>query len=125
MTQLGCALTMDKFEAQKLVQEAVEKATNLAEAMECVGAMYGIPSSNILVDDGLKSVKIVNDTIMCPSTVSATGNMNTIARSIAAVLDQISHRINHKMNLVQIKNIEQGKESDEVTEQPKGAGEEG
>lgn len=114
MTQLGCALTMDKFEAQKLVQEAVEKATNLAEAMECVGAMYGIPSSSILVDDDLKSVKIVNDTIMCPSTVSAAGNMNTIARSIAAVLDQISHRINHKMNLVQIKNIEQGKESDEV-----------
>lgn len=114
MTNIGCALKMDKFEAQKLVKEAVEKSNNLAEAMECVGAMYGIPSSNILVDDDLKTVKIMNDTIMCPSNVSASGNINTIARSIAAVLDQISHRINHKIDHIQMRNISDNKESDEV-----------
>ena len=48
MAKLGSALTADRFEAQKMVREAVSNASNLAEAMECVGAMYGIPSSNIL-----------------------------------------------------------------------------
>lgn len=67
MANFGCALKASKEEAQRMIAEAVAKSSNLAEAMECVGAMYGIPSSNILVDDDLKSVKVINDTIICPS----------------------------------------------------------
>lgn len=114
MAKFGRALIADRFEAQQMILEAVEKSSNLAEAMECVGAMYGIPASNILVNDDLKTVKVVNDNIVCPSNVSATGNVNTIVRSIGTVLDQISHRINEKLNNVQMSNVESGRESDEV-----------
>ena len=114
MAEFGSALKMDKFEAQKMIEEAVANSANLAEAMECVGAMYGIPATNIMVDDDLKTVKIMNDTIMCPSNVGAASNMNTIVRSIGAVLDQISSRINDKLNGIQSTNILQGRESDEV-----------
>jgi hypothetical protein len=114
MAKLGSALTADRFEAQKMVREAVSNASNLAEAMECVGAMYGIPSSNILVDDSLKTVKVLNDNIVCPSNVPADSNINTIMRSIGVVLDQISSRISNKIDNIQMANIEKGKESDEV-----------
>ena len=114
MAEFGSALKMDKFEAQKMIEEAVANCTNLAEAMECVGAMYGIPSTNIMVDDDLRTVKIMNDTIMCPSNVGASNNMNTIIRSIGAVLDQISSRINEKLNHVQNDHIIKGRESEEV-----------
>lgn len=114
MAKFGRALTADRFEAQQMIREAVEKSCNLAEAMECVGAMYGIPSSNILVNDDLKTVKVVNDNIICPSNVSANGNVNTIVRSIGTVLDQISNRINEKLDNVQMDNVASGRESDEV-----------
>ena len=114
MAEFGSALKMDKIEARKIVEEAVSNSSNLAEAMECVGAMYGIPATNIMVDDDLKTVKIMNDTIVCPSNVSASNNMNTIVRSIGAVLDQISSRINDKLNGIQSGNILRGRETDEV-----------
>ena len=114
MAKFGSALTADRFQAQKMINDAINRSSNLAEVMECVGAMYGIPSSNILVDDTMKSVKVVNDNIICPSNVGAGSNINTVMRSIGAVLDQISSRINDKVTNLQISNIEQGKESDEV-----------
>lgn len=116
MAQFGSALTATREEAQKMIAKAVAESSNLAEAMESVGAMYGIPSSNILVDDNLKSVKVINDTILCPSNVSATNNSNTIVRSISTLLDQISSRIDEKINDLQAGNIADGRFKDSVLE---------
>lgn len=115
MAKFGSALTADRFTAQEMIKEAVANSKNLAEAMESVGAMYGIPSSNILVDNNLKSVKVVNDTVITPANVSATNNVNTIVRSISTVLDNISARINEKLDAMQMPNIEAGRMRDEVT----------
>ena len=114
MAKLGSALTIDRYEAQRMIKEAVANASNLAEAMECVGAMYGIPPSHIMVDDNLKSVKVVNDNIVCPSNVSATNNTDAIVKSISTLLDQISERIDSKINGVQRVNIDAGRFNDSV-----------
>ena len=76
MAKFGSALIADRFEAQKMVQDEIASAPDLAVAMESIGAMYGIPSSHILVDNNLKNVKIMNEHIICPSNVSAVNNTN-------------------------------------------------
>lgn len=116
MAKFGSALTASRYEAQKMIKEAVASSANLAEAMECVGAMYGIPASNIMVDDNLRSVKVINDNIVCPSNVSATNNVNTIVRSVSALLDQISARIDTKLNELQSGNAIEGRFKDNVLE---------
>ena len=114
MANFGSALIADRFEAQQMVKEAISSSPNLAVAMESIGAMYGIPSSHILVDNNLKNVKVMNEHIICPGNVSAANNTSTIVRSIGSILDQISARINEKLDNLQMDNIEQGRETDEV-----------
>ena len=102
------ALHMSRAEAQDMIASAIDNAPDLVTAMESVGAMYGIPSSNILTSPTEKGVKVVGDTIICSPDAPARGNTNTVVRAISSVLDEISKRVDDKVNAIQADNIKQG-----------------
>lgn len=107
------ALRMSRAQAQDMIASAIDNAPDLVTAMESVGAMYGIPASNILADPSEKGVKVVGDTIICSPSAPAHGNTNTVVRAISSVLDEISKRVDDKVNDIQSANIKQG-EHDET-----------
>ena len=102
------ALHMSRAEAQDMIASAIDNAPDLVTAMESVGAMYGIPSSNILTSPTEKGVKVVGDTIICSPDAPARGNTNTVVRAISSVLDEISKRVDDKVNAIQADNVKQG-----------------
>ena len=114
MPKLGCALTASREDARRMIEECVSSSKTLADAMESVGAMYGIPSSNILTDNNLKSIKVVEDNIIVPGNIKASGNENAIVRSISSVLDQISKRVDDKVNDAQMHNIRNGQHDESI-----------
>lgn len=89
------------------VTKTINESEDLVTALEAVGAMYGIPSSNILIDDSLRSIKVVNENIIAPSNINPSGNAKAIMCSIGAVLDYISQRIDDKLTTFQLKNIDE------------------
>lgn len=102
-----CSGTTSTTNFQNMVSKTISESDNLITALEYVGAMYGIPSTNILVDDSLKSIKVVGDNIIAPSNIKNTiGNTKAIICSIGMVLDNISQRIDDKLNEFQSKEIE-------------------
>lgn len=108
------ALHMSKAQAQDMIASAIDNAPDLISAMESVGAMYGIPPSNILANPSERGVKVVGDTIVCPPNITAQGNTNTIVRSISSVLDEISKRVDDKINDIQADNIRQGEHDEDL-----------
>jgi hypothetical protein len=108
------ALRMSRAEAQDRIASAIDNAPDLVTAMECVGAMYGIPSSNILASPSEKGVKVVGDTIVCPASAPARGNTNTVVRAISSALDEISKRVDDKVNSIQFDNIKQGEHDEDL-----------
>ena len=90
-------------ECDKIVNESED----LIDALESVAKLYNIPEENIVCDDTLDTIKVQGDTIVAPS-VSAQGKTASIMKSIAAVLDYISQRIDNKVNDFQYGNIERG-----------------
>ena len=98
---------------QEACAKAIREAEDLVSALECVGGMFGIPSENIIADDTLDNIKVQGDMILAP-TVPATGHGNAIMKSIAAVLDYISQRIDSKLNTYQNTNINNGMILDHV-----------
>ena len=98
---------------QEACAKAIREAEDLVSALECVGGMCGIPSENIIADDTLDNIKVQGDVILAPS-VPATGHGNAIMKSIAAVLDYISQRIDSKLNTYQNTNINNGMILDHV-----------
>ena len=111
----GCdnmSSTNTNTEMRDSVIKVINESEDLVSALEAVGAMYGIPSTNILADDSLKSIKVVNDSIIAPSNVTNTqSNTKAIVCSIGAVLDYISQRIDDKLNNFQTDAIETSKNS--------------
>lgn len=97
-----------KEEIEKVISESPDMIT----ALEAVGAMYGIPPSHIMAQPGLKSIRVENDMILAPADVKP--NTKAIVCSIGAVLDQISQRINDKLDNFQIGNIQKGQIEDKV-----------
>ena len=97
-----------KEEIEKVISESPDMIT----ALEAVGAMYGIPPSHIMGQPGLKSIRVENDMILAPTDVKP--NTKAIVCSIGAVLDQISQRINDKLDNFQIGNIQKGQIEDKV-----------
>jgi hypothetical protein len=83
-------------------------------ALEAVGAMYGIPPSHIMGQPGLKAIRVENDMIVAPTDVKP--NTKAIVCSIGAVLDQISQRINDKLDNFQADNIKKGSIDDKVAQ---------
>lgn len=88
---------------QSVVSQVVKESEDLISALEAVGAMYGIPAENILVDDSLRSIKVVNDTIIAPQTSvrNVDANVRAIMCSIGGVLDYISQRVDEKLTSYQ------------------------
>lgn len=92
----------DPFEQEGFTMENIEnviaESKDLVTALESVAVMYGVPSTNILEDMDLKSIKVVGDHILCPSDIKeTTGNTKAIIQSIGAVMDYISQRVDDKL----------------------------
>lgn len=87
------------------ITKAIQESEDLVTALESVGAMYNIPSSNILCDDSIKSIKVVEDCIVAPPCNNTTANTKSIVCAIGACLDNISQRINDKIDMYQHQNI--------------------
>lgn len=92
------------------ITKAIQESEDLVTALEAVGALYNIPSSNILSDDSIKSIKVVEDCIVAPSCNNTTGNTKSIVCAIGACLDNISQRINDKIDMYQQQNVSSAKQ---------------
>lgn len=103
---------------KKYTKEEIEKVINespdMISALEAVGAMYGIPSTNMMAQPGLKTIRVEGDTITAPA--DAKPNTKAIVCAIGAVLDQISQRVNDKLDNYQSKNIVKGQIDDKVSQ---------
>lgn len=86
--------------------KVINESETLIEAFESVCAMYACPAQ-ILQDDTLDSIKVTGDTIIAPG-ISPKGKENAIIRSISAVLDYISQRIDEKLNDFHYDTIQKG-----------------
>jgi hypothetical protein len=82
--------------AKQRVEEIISGSPDMITALECVGAMYGIPPTHLTVEPELKSLRVVDDHIMAPPDVRP--NTKAIVCSIGGVLDHISQRINDKLD---------------------------
>lgn len=112
-TPVGPQTEADESTATKISKQDIEKkiqeSASLVEALECVGAMYGIPSENIVVDDRLKSIRVNGDMIYAPDKPNPSVNTKSIVCAIGAVLDNISQRIDQKLDVYQASQIQQNK----------------
>lgn len=89
------------------VEKIVSESEDIITALEAIGPMYGIPSTNMLEDATIQSIKVVDDHIIAPSGVKPT--TKPIMCAIGAVLDHISQRVDEKVNQFQADNIQKGK----------------
>ena len=96
------------------VNKAINEAADLISALEAVGAMYGIPSYNIIADDTTNKITVHEDMIIAPP-VSAQGQNKAIVQAVGTVLDYISQRIDAKLNDFQANNISNAQIPDSVT----------
>lgn len=87
------------------VETAINESTSLVEALESVGALYGIPSENIIVDDRVNSIQVRGDQILAPDRPNPSANTQAIVCAIGAVLDHISQRIDQKLDGYQANQI--------------------
>lgn len=110
-TNIGSTANMNTGTSniQDVVNKAITESPDLIAALECVAAMYGIPSTNILVDDSLKSIRVVNDRIIAPRRTDVSANAKSIICAIGGVLDFISQRIDEKLTDYQNENIRHGR----------------
>lgn len=99
--------------ASEVTREAIEKAIqesdSLITALEAVAAMYQIPAENIVVDDRANSIQVQGDTILAPDRPNPSANTKAIVCAIGGVLDNISQRINDKLDTYQANQIEKNK----------------
>lgn len=89
------------------IMKAINESEDIVTALESVAAMYAIPTSNIACDDSLSSIQVCGDCIKAPS-LPTEGHAGSIIRSISAVLDYISQRVDNKLNDYQSNNIMNG-----------------
>ena len=101
-------------EVQAKINEAIKESADLVTALEAVGAMYGIPASNIISNDDIRSVRVDNDTIIAPPIENPSAQTKVIMQAIGSVLDYISQRIDDKVNDFQLQNVENGIKVDKM-----------
>jgi hypothetical protein len=95
------------------VERIVSESSDMITALESIGPMYGIPSTNMLVEDtGTKSLRVVGDHIITPPDVKP--NTKAIVCAIGGVLDHISQRVNDKIQQYQLSGIDKGKIEDHI-----------
>ena len=100
--------------AQRKVTKAINESPDLISALECVGAMYGIPATNIISDDTATSISVKNDNIIAPPIPNPIKQTKPIMQAIGTVLDYISQRIDDKLDNMQMNNIVQGRNNDAI-----------
>lgn len=100
--------------AMSNITSTINESKDLITALESVGALYGIPSQNILEDNSLNHIKVVGDNIIAPNLQNPSANTKAIVCSIGSVLDNISQRINDKLDDYQSNNIEKYKIEDHI-----------
>ena len=90
---------LSSTDMQLAIDKAISESDNIVSALEAVGAMYGIPSTNILIDDSLNNLKVVNDCVCAPSHITnVAGNKKAIMCAIGSVLAFISPRVADKLD---------------------------
>lgn len=100
--------------ARTRIEKAISESSDLISALECVGAMYGIPATNIIADDAATGIRIQNDNIIAPPLPNPAAQSKPIMQAIGTVLDYISQRIDDKLNDYQLNNIRQGHNDDMI-----------
>lgn len=105
VTRQGSSIAPTK----EAVEDAINKSKTLVEALESVAAMYQIPAENIVVDDRVKSIRVMGDSIITPDKPNPSANTKAIVCAIGAVLDNISQRIDSKLNAYQNTQIQQNR----------------
>lgn len=101
-------------DAKVKVEQAIAECGTLVEALECVGAMYGIPSTNIIADDTATGIKVVDDHIIAPPLPNPKNQTKPIVQAVGSVLDFISQRIDDKLNDFQDNNVFDGSNKDKI-----------
>jgi hypothetical protein len=94
---------------KEAVESAINKSKTLVEALESVAAMYQIPAENIVVDDRVNGIRVTGDCIVTPDKPNPSANTKAIVCAIGAVLDNISQRIDSKLNTYQNAQIQQNR----------------
>jgi len=97
--------SMNDFKSR--VDKIVSESEDMLTALESIGAMYGIPATNLLESPDVTSLKVVNDHIITPCDVKP--NAKAIMCAIGAVLDHISQRVDEKLNDYQNTTIQKNK----------------
>jgi hypothetical protein len=101
-------------DAKVKVEQAISECGTLVEALECVGAMYGIPSTNIIADDTATGIRVVDDHIIAPPLPNPKNQTKPIVQAVGSVLDFISQRIDDKLNDFQDNNVFDGSNKDKI-----------
>lgn len=94
------------------IEKIIKDAPDMIYALEAVGAMYGIPSSNVLANDEAKAIKVVEDCIIAPPVENTCGNIKPIICAIATCLDNISQKMNMNIDKFHNDNIKCGLQKD-------------
>ena len=92
------SIDIDSFNktAKDKVEKIISGSPDMITALECVGAMYGIPSTHFTVEPEIKVLKVSNDQVLSPMDVRP--NTKAIVCAIGGVLDHISQRMNDKLD---------------------------
>lgn len=83
------------------VEKVIAESDSLIQALESVAAMYRIPAENIIMDNRLNNIRVQGDTILAPDNKNPSANAKSIVCAIGAVLDNISQRIDSKLDTFQ------------------------
>ena len=104
----------NKSKARLKIEKAINESTDLISALECVGAMYGIPASNIISDNSINGIRVQDDTIIAPQIPNPAAQSKPIMQAIGTVLDYISQRIDDKLKDYQMNNIQSGHDANVI-----------
>ena len=87
------------------VEEKIKKSPNIVAALETAIQDYQIPAQ-VMCNDKIKTIKVNEDMVIAPSNIAAASNKDAIIRALAALLDNISGRIDSRLDAIQNQNIE-------------------
>jgi ABC-type multidrug transport system fused ATPase/permease subunit len=87
------------------VEEKIKKSPNIVAALETAIQDYQIPAQ-VMCNDKIKTIKVNEDMVIAPSNIAAASNKDAIIRALAALLDNISGRIDNRLDAIQNQNIE-------------------
>lgn len=110
------SVNIDSFNktAKEKVEKIISESSDMITALECVGAMYGIPSTHFTVEPEINVLKVSKDQVLSPMDVKP--NTKAIVCAIGGVLDHISQRMNDKLDACHDKEVIEGREHSHVSQ---------